>query len=112
MIAARILTAYYFIHFLIVFPLLGLIETPKPLPNSISEAVLKKGKAAAAVLLALGLGATDAARVWLAGLRRGRRTASAAQQVVVRRRLRQVRPGRSCSAASRSTRKSARPATA
>ena len=57
MIAARILTAYYFIHFLIVFPLLGLIETPKPLPNSISESVLKKGKAAAAVLLALGLGA-------------------------------------------------------
>src|SRR5262249_32479434 len=56
-IAARILTAYYFIHFLIIFPLLGLIETPRPLPNSISEAVLKKGKAAAAVLLALGLGA-------------------------------------------------------
>jgi ubiquinol-cytochrome c reductase cytochrome b/c1 subunit len=56
-IAARILTAYYFIHFLVVFPVLGLIETPKPLPNSISESVLKKGNAAAAVLLALGLGA-------------------------------------------------------
>ena len=36
----RILTAYYFIHFLIILPLLGLIETPKPLPNSISESVL------------------------------------------------------------------------
>jgi quinol-cytochrome oxidoreductase complex cytochrome b subunit len=41
----RILTAYYFIHFLIILPLLGLIEEPKPLPNSISEAVL--GEAAA-----------------------------------------------------------------
>jgi ubiquinol-cytochrome c reductase cytochrome b/c1 subunit len=41
-IAARILTAYYFIHFLIILPLLGLIEQPKPLPNSISEAVLAK----------------------------------------------------------------------
>jgi quinol-cytochrome oxidoreductase complex cytochrome b subunit len=48
-IAARILTAWYFIHFLIILPLLGLLETPKPLPNSISEAVLaKKGKHAAA----------------------------------------------------------------
>ena len=56
-IAARILTAYYFIHFLIILPLLGLIETPKPLPNSISEAVLKKAKVAAGLVLALGLGA-------------------------------------------------------
>ena len=52
-IAARILTAYYFIHFLIILPLLGLFETPKPLPNSISEAVLQEGaRPAAAVLLA------------------------------------------------------------
>jgi ubiquinol-cytochrome c reductase cytochrome b/c1 subunit len=55
-IAARILTAYYFIHFLIIFPLLGLIETPRPLPNSISDAVAKK---AAAVLFAIGLGAAS-----------------------------------------------------
>lgn len=41
-IAARILTAWYFIHFLIILPLLGLIETTKPLPNSITEAVLGK----------------------------------------------------------------------
>jgi ubiquinol-cytochrome c reductase cytochrome b/c1 subunit len=54
-VAARILTVYYFIHFLIILPLLGLVETPRPLPNSISEAVLKKAKAAA-VLLAVGLG--------------------------------------------------------
>jgi ubiquinol-cytochrome c reductase cytochrome b/c1 subunit len=39
-IAARILTAYYFIFLLIILPLLGLFETTKPLPNSISEAVL------------------------------------------------------------------------
>jgi len=57
-IAARVLTAYYFIHFLIVFPLLGLVETPKPLPNSISESVLKRQPTIVAVLLALALGAT------------------------------------------------------
>jgi ubiquinol-cytochrome c reductase cytochrome b/c1 subunit len=34
-IAARILTAWYFAHFLIILPLLGLFETPKPLPTSI-----------------------------------------------------------------------------
>ena len=39
-IAARILTAWYFIHCLLVLPLLGLIETPKPLPASIAEADL------------------------------------------------------------------------
>jgi len=45
-IAARILTIYYFAHFLIILPLLGLIEKPKPLPGSITEAVLgKKGAA-------------------------------------------------------------------
>ena len=55
-IAARILTAYYFIHFLIILPVLGLIETPKPLPNSISESVLKGAKAAL-VMFAVALGA-------------------------------------------------------
>jgi ubiquinol-cytochrome c reductase cytochrome b/c1 subunit len=39
-IAARICTVYYFAHFLIVLPLLGLFETPRPLPNSITESVL------------------------------------------------------------------------
>src|SRR5215471_6415088 len=56
---ARIFTAWYFIHFLVILPLLGLFETPRPLPNSISEAVLKKrGKvgAVASVVLALALG--------------------------------------------------------
>jgi ubiquinol-cytochrome c reductase cytochrome b/c1 subunit len=41
-IAARILTAYYFAHFLIILPLLGLFEKPLPLPSSITEAVLAK----------------------------------------------------------------------
>ncbi len=48
MIAARILTVYYFAHFLIILPLLGLFEKTKPLPNSISESVLKAGAPAKA----------------------------------------------------------------
>ncbi len=39
---ARILTFYYFAHFVIVLPLLGIFEKTKPLPNSISESVLAK----------------------------------------------------------------------
>ena len=39
-IAARICTAYYFIHFLIVLPLLGFIERPLPLPSSILDSVM------------------------------------------------------------------------
>jgi ubiquinol-cytochrome c reductase cytochrome b subunit len=39
-IAARVLTAYYFAHFLLVLPLLGLFERPTPMPNSIVESVL------------------------------------------------------------------------
>ena len=42
---ARILTAYYFLHFLVILPLLGLLENPKPLPSSISDDVLSKTKA-------------------------------------------------------------------
>ncbi|HEY8575011.1 MAG TPA: cytochrome b N-terminal domain-containing protein [Devosia sp.] len=41
-ILAKICTAYYFIHFLVILPLLGRIETPRPLPTSISESVLAK----------------------------------------------------------------------
>jgi ubiquinol-cytochrome c reductase cytochrome b/c1 subunit len=54
-IAARILTAYYFIHFLIILPLLGVLETTKPVPSSISADVLKGKGSVAAILLALGL---------------------------------------------------------
>jgi ubiquinol-cytochrome c reductase cytochrome b subunit len=41
-IVGRILTAYYFIHFIIILPVIGLIERPKPLPASITESVLAK----------------------------------------------------------------------
>ena len=47
-IAARILTVYYFAFFFVILPLLGLFETTKPLPNSISEAVLSALGAAGA----------------------------------------------------------------
>ena len=36
----QILTVYYFAHFIIFLPLMGLLEQPKPTPNSISEDVL------------------------------------------------------------------------
>jgi len=36
----QIATAYYYIHFLILLPLIGKIETPRPLPISIGAAVL------------------------------------------------------------------------
>ncbi len=38
----QIATVYYFAHFLILLPLVGLLETPRPLPSSISDAVLAK----------------------------------------------------------------------
>ena len=37
---SRIATFYYFAHFLIILPVLGLIEKTKPLPASIADAVL------------------------------------------------------------------------
>ncbi|VXC79968.1 cytochrome b [Sphingomonas sp. AX6] len=37
----QIATAYYFLHFLVVLPLISSMEKPLPLPNSITEAVLK-----------------------------------------------------------------------
>ena len=36
----QIATAYYYIHFLILLPVLGKIERPRPLPTSIAAAVL------------------------------------------------------------------------
>jgi len=44
-IASRLLTLYYFGFFLIIMPLLGLFETPKPVPASIADAVLAKNSA-------------------------------------------------------------------
>lgn len=44
-ILSKICTAYYFLHFLVILPVLGRIETPRPLPTSISESVLAKSHA-------------------------------------------------------------------
>ena len=40
LVLSRLATAYYFIHFLLILPLLGRYETPDPLPQSISDPVL------------------------------------------------------------------------
>ncbi|MEO1488943.1 MAG: cytochrome b, partial [Pseudomonadota bacterium] len=39
---SQIATAYYFLHFLVILPIISQIEVPKPLPFSITEAVLGK----------------------------------------------------------------------
>ena len=46
-IAAQILTAYYFAHFLIILPWLGWFEKPSKVPPSIADAVLPKKSTAA-----------------------------------------------------------------
>lgn len=38
---AQAATAYYFLHFLVIIPLLSFFEKTRPLPTSISEPVLK-----------------------------------------------------------------------
>ncbi|MGF1592472.1 MAG: cytochrome bc complex cytochrome b subunit [Kiloniellaceae bacterium] len=43
LITGQIATFWYFLHFLVILPLLGVFERPKPLPTSISEPVLKGG---------------------------------------------------------------------
>jgi len=42
-LVSQIATAYYFLHFLVILPIVSQIEVPKPLPFSITEAVLGKG---------------------------------------------------------------------
>ncbi len=46
-VLARIATIYYFAHFLIILPLLGFIEKPKDIPESISDSVLSSNAAPA-----------------------------------------------------------------
>jgi ubiquinol-cytochrome c reductase cytochrome b/c1 subunit len=41
----QIATLYYFVHLLILFPLIGKLERPRPLPLSIATAVLQGGGA-------------------------------------------------------------------
>ncbi len=45
----RFATAYYFIHFLVLMPVLGVVERPLPLPESISKRVLGGGALPAGV---------------------------------------------------------------
>jgi ubiquinol-cytochrome c reductase cytochrome b subunit len=45
----QIATAYYFLHFLVILPVVSAMERPRPLPNSITEAVLSKKGGAEAV---------------------------------------------------------------
>lgn len=40
---SQLATAYYFAHFLIILPIISMIERPLPLPNSIAESVLGEG---------------------------------------------------------------------
>jgi ubiquinol-cytochrome c reductase cytochrome b subunit len=42
---SKLSVLYYFAYFLVILPLLGRFEKPRPLPNSISEAVLKPAPA-------------------------------------------------------------------
>jgi len=42
---SRITTAYYFLFFLVILPVVGLIETPKKRPPSITDSVLGEGHA-------------------------------------------------------------------
>ncbi len=42
LIIGRVATAYYFFHFLILLPVLSRVEKTRPLPESISQAVLAK----------------------------------------------------------------------
>ena len=41
MIIGQLCTAYYFLHFLVILPILGKLERPLPLPESISNPVLR-----------------------------------------------------------------------
>ncbi len=41
LIIGRVATVYYFLHFLVLIPLLAKFEKTRPLPESISEPVLK-----------------------------------------------------------------------
>ncbi len=42
-VLSRVCTLWYYLHFLVIMPVLGKLETPLPLPDSISRAVLGGG---------------------------------------------------------------------
>ncbi|MGI4941134.1 MAG: cytochrome b [Janthinobacterium lividum] len=41
-VIGQVATAYYFLHFLVVLPVLGVLEKPLPLPESISRPVIRR----------------------------------------------------------------------
>ena len=41
-VLGRVATAYYFLHFLVILPVLGKLERPLPLPESISRPIVKR----------------------------------------------------------------------
>ena len=41
---SQLATAYYFLHFLVILPIVSAMETPEPLPYSITQAVLHSDK--------------------------------------------------------------------
>ena len=43
LVLARVGTIYYFLHFVVVLPVVGLLEKTEPIPMSISEPVLSGG---------------------------------------------------------------------
>jgi ubiquinol-cytochrome c reductase cytochrome b subunit len=50
---SQIASAYYFLHFLVILPIIARVERPDPLPSSISQSVLH-GEAAEAAPIGLG----------------------------------------------------------
>jgi ubiquinol-cytochrome c reductase cytochrome b subunit len=58
-IMAQAATLYYFVFFLVIMPLLGIVETPRKTPNSITEAVLEKHKGSAVALPASATAAPE-----------------------------------------------------
>jgi len=44
LLLGRVLTLYYFAYFLVILPVLGFVEKPKPRPASIEDSVLGTGK--------------------------------------------------------------------
>ena len=66
-ILSRVATLYYFAHFLVILPILGKIERPLPLPESISNPVVaRSGAIAALVAIVFGLAAMQPARAEMA----------------------------------------------
>ena len=49
LVIGRLATVYYFLHFLVLLPLVGWFERPKPLPESIHQPVLAASAGAAVV---------------------------------------------------------------